>query len=147
MIWMDDFLLGIGRNFIETTIRISEFEWRSRTCFGIESFSPFTFLLNVGGSKVYNVTKYLEDHPGGAEVMLDVSGQNADEFFEDIGHSNEARTELKKYLIGTYKMSEEEIEKLRIAEELRAQQGGNSPIMIILIAVIAIALAYSQGYF
>jgi hypothetical protein len=48
------------------------------------------------------VTKYLDDHPGGAEVMLDVAGQHADEFFEDIGHSREAREELKKYLIGSY---------------------------------------------
>lgn len=120
----------------------------SPTCFGIEYFSPFTFLINVGGSKVYDVTKYLDDHPGGAEVMLDVSGQNADEFFEDIGHSNEARTELKKYLIGTYKMSEEELEKLKIAEEMRAKQGGgNSLVMIIVVALIAVAYAHVNGYF
>mmetsp|Transcript_20924 Transcript_20924/g.45556 ORF Transcript_20924/g.45556 Transcript_20924/m.45556 type:complete len:138 (+) Transcript_20924:231-644(+) len=103
---------------------------------------------NNGGSKVYDVTKYLDDHPGGAEVMLDVSGQNADEFFEDIGHSNEARTELKKYLIGTYKMSEEELEKLKIAEEMRAKQGGgNSLVMIIVVALIAVAYAHVNGYF
>jgi cytochrome b involved in lipid metabolism len=27
-------------------------------------------------------------------------GKNADEMFEDIGHSGEARNQLKKYLIG-----------------------------------------------
>jgi len=101
-----------------------------------------------GGSKVYDVSKYLDDHPGGAEVMLDVSGQNADEFFEDIGHSGDARKELKKYLIGTYKLSEEEIEKLKIEAEKRAQQGGGSPmIMILLVALVAIIYAYTQGYF
>jgi cytochrome b involved in lipid metabolism len=97
---------------------------------------------------VYDVSKYLDDHPGGAEVMLDVSGQNADEFFEDIGHSGDARKELKKYLIGTYKLSEEEIEKLKIEAEKRAQQGGGSPMIIImLVALIAIIYAYTQGYF
>ena len=79
--------------------------------------------------------------------MLDVSGQNADEFFEDIGHSAEARAELKKYLIGTYKMSEEELEKVRIAAEKRANQTGGSSVMIIMVALVAIIYAYTQGYF
>lgn len=80
--------------------------------------------------------------------MLDVSGQNADEFFEDIGHSGEARTELKKYLIGTYKMSEEEIEAARLEAEKKSQQGGGSSLIVILIALIAILYgAHSQGYF
>ena len=33
------------------------------------------------------------------------SGKDADEMFEDIGHSSEARTKLKEYLIGTLKVS------------------------------------------
>ena len=90
----------------------------------------------------------MDDHPGGAEVMLDVSGQNADEFFEDIGHSGDARNELKKYLVGTYKMSEEELEKLKIEAEKKASQGGGgSSMMIVLVALIAIIYAYTQGYF
>jgi len=99
-----------------------------------------------GGCKVYDVTKYMDDHPGGAEVMLDVSGQNADEFFEDIGHSGEARKELKKYLIGTYKLSEEEIEKMKMEAEKKAQQSGSPTLMIILVALIAIIYAYTQNY-
>jgi cytochrome b involved in lipid metabolism len=86
----------------------------------------------------------LDDHPGGAEVMLDVSGQNADEFFEDIGHSQDARNELEKYLIGIYKMTEEELEKMRIDAENRQNKGGVSPSMILLIAIIAIIYAYTQ---
>ena len=72
--------------------------------------------------------------------MLDVSGQNADEFFEDIGHSNEARKELKKYYIGDFKMDEKALEALRIAAEKKklAKQSSGS-IGLILIVVIAIA--------
>jgi hypothetical protein len=44
---------------------------------------------------------------------LDVAGQDADEFFEDIGHSNDAREELKKYLIGTFKMDEATLAKMK----------------------------------
>lgn len=99
---------------------------------------------NNGGAKVYDVSNYLDDHPGGAEVMLDVSGQNADEFFEDIGHSQDARNELEKHLIGIYKMTEEELEKTRIDAENRQNKGGVSPSMILLIAIIAIIYAYTQ---
>ena len=42
------------------------------------------YIINIqkqkGGPKVFDVTTYLDDHPGGAEVMLDVSGQDATEF-------------------------------------------------------------------
>ena len=55
--------------------------------------------------------------------MLDVSGQNADEFFEDIGHSGEARKEMENYLIGTYKMTEAEIAKMKSdAEKKKIEQ-------------------------
>jgi cytochrome b involved in lipid metabolism len=32
--------------------------------------------LNIekGGQKVYDVTKYLPEHPGGPEIMLDFAG-------------------------------------------------------------------------
>eukprot|EP00428_Durinskia_dybowskii_P057803 CAMPEP_0170316802 /NCGR_PEP_ID=MMETSP0116_2-20130129/59048_1 /TAXON_ID=400756 /ORGANISM="Durinskia baltica, Strain CSIRO CS-38" /LENGTH=126 /DNA_ID=CAMNT_0010569399 /DNA_START=55 /DNA_END=432 /DNA_ORIENTATION=+ len=92
-----------------------------------------------GGPKVYDVTKYLDDHPGGAEVMLDVAGQNADEFFEDIGHSKEARQELQKYLIGTFKLDEATLAKMKADAERKAQQGNQSSmLMVALIALIAI---------
>mmetsp|Transcript_2055 Transcript_2055/g.4846 ORF Transcript_2055/g.4846 Transcript_2055/m.4846 type:complete len:134 (+) Transcript_2055:137-538(+) len=99
---------------------------------------------NNGGPKVYNITTYLDDHPGGAEVMLDLAGQNADEFFEDIGHSADARNELKKYLIGTYEMSEEELEKMRADAEKRGAAGGASPMVILLVVIIAIIYAYAN---
>lgn len=98
-----------------------------------------------GGPKVYDVTKYLDDHPGGAEVMLDVAGQNADEFFEDIGHSKEARQELQKYLIGTFKLDEATLAKMKADADKKAQQGNQSSLMMVaLIALIAIYVAYSQ---
>mmetsp|Transcript_15167 Transcript_15167/g.23818 ORF Transcript_15167/g.23818 Transcript_15167/m.23818 type:complete len:136 (-) Transcript_15167:190-597(-) len=98
-----------------------------------------------GGPKVYDVTKYLDDHPGGAEVMLDVAGQNADEFFEDIGHSKEARDELKKHLIGTFKLDEATIAKMRADAEKKAAQGSqNSMMMVAVVALIAIYVAYTQ---
>ena len=109
------------------------------------TFTNCLFIYFSGGAKVYDVTSYLDDHPGGVEVMLDVSGQNADEFFEDIGHSQGARNELEKYLIGIYKMTEEEIEAMRIQAEKKANTGGTSPILFLLVVIVAIVYAYIQG--
>jgi cytochrome b involved in lipid metabolism len=94
---------------------------------------------------VYDVSKYLDDHPGGAEVLLDVAGQDADEFFEDIGHSNDARAELKKYLIGTYKMDAAALAKMQAAAERAAMAKGNtssSMMIFVLVALIAVAFGY-----
>ena len=35
-----------------------------------------------GKKKVYDVTKFLDDHPGGPETLMDVAGQDANEEFE-----------------------------------------------------------------
>jgi len=51
--------------------------------------------------KVYDVTKFKDDHPGGEEVLLEHAGGDASDAFEDIGHSDNAKTLMEKYLIGT----------------------------------------------
>ncbi|KAL4772545.1 hypothetical protein BDW60DRAFT_222451 [Aspergillus nidulans var. acristatus] len=51
-------------------------------------------------NKIYDVTKYLEDHPGGSAVLIEVAGADATEAFEEIGHSDEAREQLEPYYIG-----------------------------------------------
>ena len=50
---------------------------------------------------VYNITPYLEDHPGGLDILIEVAGTDATEAFEDVGHSDEAREQLEPMLIGT----------------------------------------------
>ncbi|KAL1306272.1 hypothetical protein AAFC00_004360 [Neodothiora populina] len=60
-------------------------------------------LFMVIHDKVYNTSSFVDEHPGGEEVMLDVGGQDATEAFEDVGHSDEAREILNGMLIGTLK--------------------------------------------
>ena len=50
--------------------------------------------------KVYDVTKFLDEHPGGEEILVEHAGQDATEPFEDVGHSTDARDMMKEYLIG-----------------------------------------------
>ncbi|TFK43850.1 cytochrome b5-like heme/steroid binding domain-containing protein [Crucibulum laeve] len=52
--------------------------------------------------KVYDVTKFMDEHPGGDEVILAEGGQDATEAFEDVGHSDEARALLPGMLVGDF---------------------------------------------
>ncbi|KAJ3034424.1 hypothetical protein HDV00_005044 [Rhizophlyctis rosea] len=56
--------------------------------------------------KVYDVTKFLDEHPGGEEVLLEQAGVDATEAFDEIGHSDDARELLKGMYKGDLKPSE-----------------------------------------
>lgn len=67
--------------------------------------------------KVYDVTKFLDEHPGGEDIMIDSSGRDATREFEDVGHSGDARRQLEDMLIGTLREPTEE-ELAKQAEEI-----------------------------
>eukprot|EP00005_Dracoamoeba_jomungandri_P001187 CAMPEP_0174249840 /NCGR_PEP_ID=MMETSP0439-20130205/180_1 /TAXON_ID=0 /ORGANISM="Stereomyxa ramosa, Strain Chinc5" /LENGTH=145 /DNA_ID=CAMNT_0015329755 /DNA_START=61 /DNA_END=498 /DNA_ORIENTATION=- len=50
--------------------------------------------------KVYDVTAFLEEHPGGDGVLLDNAGTDSTEAFDDVGHSEDAIETLKQFYIG-----------------------------------------------
>jgi len=50
--------------------------------------------------KVYDVTAFLDEHPGGSEIMVDVTGRDATDDFEDVVHSSTARKQLEGMYIG-----------------------------------------------
>jgi len=62
-----------------------------------------------GEKKVYDVSKFLDDHPGGSEIVLNKAGGDVHADFEDAGHSQDARDQLESLLIGTLEESAEEI--------------------------------------
>lgn len=51
-------------------------------------------------NKVYDVTKFMDEHPGGEEVLLEQAGKDASEIFEDVSHSADAKDLMKNYLVG-----------------------------------------------
>ncbi|PLB52885.1 hypothetical protein P170DRAFT_423692 [Aspergillus steynii IBT 23096] len=53
--------------------------------------------------KVYDVTNYTKDHPGGVDVLADVAGKDATQAYEDVGHSEDANEILESYLVGALK--------------------------------------------
>lgn len=94
---------------------------------------------------VYDVTHFLDEHPGGEEVLLEQGGKEATEGFEDVGHSGDARELMKKYKIGelaaddrkkTKKLPEK---KLEWSAKPAKAQGGDWPLWLIaLIALVPV---------
>lgn len=99
-----------------------------------------------GEKKVYDVTKFLDDHPGGPEIIMDVAGQNATADFDDIGHSNDAKKQLEDYLIGRVKGDIAVAKKSSTASASGAAKAdtGNSGLFIALSVVIAIVALFLQ---
>ncbi|KAG1815708.1 cytochrome b5-like heme/steroid binding domain-containing protein [Suillus subaureus] len=52
--------------------------------------------------EVYDVTKFIDEHPGGDDVILAEAGKDATQAFEDVGHSDEARDLLPPLLVGAF---------------------------------------------
>lgn len=57
--------------------------------------------LAIGGNVYAIPAEFLEDHPGGPDVLLAEAGKDATSAFDDIGHSDTARDLLEPMLIGT----------------------------------------------
>ncbi|XP_058818380.1 cytochrome b5 isoform X2 [Topomyia yanbarensis] len=50
--------------------------------------------------KVYDVTKFQNEHPGGEEVLLESAGKDATNEFNDVGHSTDAKQQMKQFIVG-----------------------------------------------
>ena len=50
---------------------------------------------------VYDITKFVKEHPGGEEVLINLAGKDATECFDDVGHTVEAIQLRETYKIGT----------------------------------------------
>jgi cytochrome b involved in lipid metabolism len=55
---------------------------------------------------VYDITKYIDEHPGGGEQLLDAAGGDLTAAFDDFGHSDNALQILKKMKIGELRVED-----------------------------------------
>ncbi len=92
--------------------------------------------------KVYDVTPFLDEHPGGDDILIDSAGRDATREFEDVGHSDSARAQLEKLVIGVLREpTEEELAAAPadLAEEKGAGVGATImkwalPLLLVLLA-------------
>ena len=78
---------------LETGLEIFSLEDVGAHCFPWDAWT-------VVYDKVYDVTEYLNKHPGGEEVMLEYVGYDATVAFRGVGHSRAAFKVLDKYTVG-----------------------------------------------
>ncbi|KAI0386923.1 cytochrome b5-like heme/steroid binding domain-containing protein [Hypomontagnella monticulosa] len=50
--------------------------------------------------KVYDLTTFAEDHPGGIEVLKECAGTDATESYDYVGHTRGATRKMQQYLVG-----------------------------------------------
>jgi cytochrome b involved in lipid metabolism len=98
-------------------------------------------LLN---GKVYDVSKFIDEHPGGDEVILSEAGKDATEAFEDVGHSDEARALLPGFLVGEFEKGPNEVKAkayqstaTAAAMENAVEQTSNAFYVVPLAALVA----------
>ncbi|OBR13462.1 Oxidoreductase NAD-binding domain-containing protein [Colletotrichum higginsianum IMI 349063] len=53
--------------------------------------------------EVYDVSKYIDDHPGGADVLVEAAGVDATEAFDNAGHSEDASEIMATFRVGKLK--------------------------------------------
>ena len=93
--------------------------------------------LAISG-KAYDVTKFLCEHPGGEEVMMEVTGMDATADFEDVGHSDEARKMMEDTKSGIVVKGDIDGE---IPEEMKAAKQEDGGIMAMLVPIVLVVIA------
>lgn len=102
--------------------------------------------------RVYDVTPFLNEHPGGEEVLLEQGGKIASDAFEDVGHSRDARQLMNKYLVGELvdadkreKNKKQNNEKIETANSI-GETNTYTMILIAMVAAGAAAFAYNKMF-
>lgn len=54
----------------------------------------------VLNDRVYNVTRMVDNHPGGFDVMMEQAGRDATLAFRSVGHTLDAVEQLDEFLVG-----------------------------------------------
>ncbi len=94
---------------------------------------------------VYDATKFVEEHPGGEEVLQDVAGTDATNAFEDIGHSDEAREILSGLKIGKLDGKLPEGNSSSDSNSSKGSQQSQIPLFAVTALLLAlIALFYAK---
>ena len=92
--------------------------------------------------KVYDVTKFMDSHPGGPELITDNAGMDATDEFEDVGHSLGARKQLQDYLIGELDQPAAPARAPSSASSISTQAGGLNPVYVVAAGAVLFAVYY-----
>ena len=101
---------------------------------------------------VYDVTPFMDDHPGGGDIMLSAAGKDGTDDFEDVGHSPHARELLKRFKVGTFKgdfsssTTQQEGNAKNTTTHAQMDTIGGNAILGLVLPVLVIACAIAAYY-
>eukprot|EP00419_Tripos_fusus_P053654 CAMPEP_0172814248 /NCGR_PEP_ID=MMETSP1075-20121228/11135_1 /TAXON_ID=2916 /ORGANISM="Ceratium fusus, Strain PA161109" /LENGTH=153 /DNA_ID=CAMNT_0013654035 /DNA_START=21 /DNA_END=482 /DNA_ORIENTATION=+ len=101
---------------------------------------------------VFNLPKeFMDDHPGGPDVVSCLAGKDATSDFEDIAHSDSARDWANKYIIGYMEGVDDDIKtgrRIPKTSELKSTPGGGGGGggVMTLVSVLVVGFA-AAAYF
>ncbi|OQE46143.1 hypothetical protein PENCOP_c001G02008 [Penicillium coprophilum] len=86
--------------------------------------------------QVFDLTEYLQDHPGGADALIEVAGTDATAAYEDVGHSEDAREIMQPFLVGTLKDAQQYVrpKAVRVVSQKAPEESCSSSATIKTIA-------------
>merc|ERR1712224_648806 len=87
---------------------------------------------------------FMNEHPGGPDVVTTLAGKDATQDFEDIAHSENARTWGSKFIIGCREGAPEECMTMKALPEMAAisSSGGGNVGMLMAIVVVILAAVF-----
>lgn len=101
-------------------------------------------LYVVVHDKVLDLSSFVDEHPGGEEVLVDQGGKDASEPFEDVGHSADARQLLETLVVGTLDKRGGQTAVKTVTSKAPTSSGGSGIglYVIILLGILAAFGAY-----
>ncbi|XP_039977740.1 cytochrome b5 isoform X3 [Xiphias gladius] len=97
--------------------------------------------------KVYDITSFLEEHPGGEEVLLEQAGADATESFEDVGHSTDAREMLQQYYMGELHMDDRKKDNTKDEHVTNSGESSSSWTMWLIPAIAAAVVGIMYRFY
>ena len=92
--------------------------------------------------KVCNVTDYLNQHPGGAELLLAFAGKDATEEFTDIGHTPSAIQIRDSMVVGTIDKNELSKYQIQTPNTISINTATlTNPIRLLFVLLVAVFAA------
>ena len=98
--------------------------------------------------KVYDVSGFLNEHPGGEEILLDHGGKDGSEDFDDVGHSKDAFELMQKYRVGELVESERTNKSPKktwtsnYGKQSEKKGDGQSSVLLVVAAVVVLIATF-----
>ncbi|KAL1565903.1 cytochrome b5-like [Salvia divinorum] len=98
--------------------------------------------------KVYDVSRFLDEHPGGEEVLVNASGKDASVDFDDVSHTNYAQGLMKDFLIGKIDANTlPKMEKECTTHDASSSRGSTTELLLNAVPFFMLAFAFLLHYY